>query len=159
MDDIAVLATSFLFGVVRDHPFAHGDKGTAFTAAIGFLGLNDWAFALVDDINCAAHIINVIKGEATEQSFTPARCSRPWRHITTNGDRTRSSAGWRRRPTRKALAGNAERPAALVEGCAGRPIANPTDLYGLSLWRDEKRGHVRPRRRRSLCIIIMHQVC
>lgn len=70
VDDIAVLATSLLFGVARNHPFAQGNKRTAFAAAIGFLGLNDWAFVLVDDINCAEHIIDVINGEATEQSFS-----------------------------------------------------------------------------------------
>nr|WP_312990595.1 type II toxin-antitoxin system death-on-curing family toxin [Brevundimonas diminuta] len=70
VDDIAVLATSLLFGVAGNHPFAQGNKRTAFTAAIGFLGLNDWAFVLVDDRNCAEHIIAVINGEATEQSFS-----------------------------------------------------------------------------------------
>lgn len=44
----------------------------------------------------------------------------------------------------KALAGHIGQPAALVDGCAGRPIANPanhgSDNKGLSSSLDEKRG-------------------
>jgi death-on-curing protein len=70
VDDISLLATSLLFGVAGNHPFAQGNKRTAFTAAIGFLGLNDWAFVLVDDDNCADHIIDVINGKTSEQTFS-----------------------------------------------------------------------------------------
>ena len=55
VDDIAALATSLLFGVTRNHPFAQ---------------VIDWGFVLVDDISCAEHIIDVINGVATEQSFS-----------------------------------------------------------------------------------------
>lgn len=44
----------------------------------------------------------------------------------------------------RALTGEIGRPAALVDGCADRPLANPPILaqinQGHSLWLDEKRG-------------------
>ena len=52
-----------------------------------------------------------------------------WRHDY-NERRPHSKLGWLTpQAYAQALTGNAGRPAALVEGCAGRPIANPTNLY------------------------------
>lgn len=38
--DLATLAAAYAFGLARAHPFADGNKRTAFLAAIIFLGLN-----------------------------------------------------------------------------------------------------------------------
>ncbi len=47
-----------------------------------------------------------------------------------NERRPHSKLGWLTpQAYAQTLAGNAGRPAALVDGCAGRPIANPTNLY------------------------------
>jgi len=47
-----------------------------------------------------------------------------------NERRPHSKLGWLTpQAYAQALAGNGGRPAALVEGCVGRPIANPTNLY------------------------------
>ena len=38
--DLAALAAAYAFGIARNHPFADGNKRTAFLAAYTFLGLN-----------------------------------------------------------------------------------------------------------------------
>lgn len=38
--DLAALAAAYAFGIARSHPFADGNKRTAFLAAYTFLGLN-----------------------------------------------------------------------------------------------------------------------
>ncbi len=40
-DDICSLAASYAFGIARNHPFADGNKRTAWVAARLFLDLND----------------------------------------------------------------------------------------------------------------------
>lgn len=39
-EDLTVLAAAYGFGISRNHPFVDGNKRTAFTAIIVFLGLN-----------------------------------------------------------------------------------------------------------------------
>ena len=40
--DVFNLATAYASGITRNHPFADGNKRTAFIAAYTFLGLNGW---------------------------------------------------------------------------------------------------------------------
>ena len=68
--DVAILATELLFGIARNHPFVQGNKRTAFTAMIGFLGCNGYRFMVDDDEACADHIIAVLEGRATQSSFS-----------------------------------------------------------------------------------------
>lgn len=42
--DLAALAAAYAFGISRNHPFIDGNKRTAFTAMIMFLGLNGLDF-------------------------------------------------------------------------------------------------------------------
>ena len=42
--DLAALAAAYAFGISRNHPFVDGNKRTAFTAIVMFLGLNDRSF-------------------------------------------------------------------------------------------------------------------
>lgn len=37
---------------------------------IGFLGANGFRFMIEDDVRCANHMLAVLRGEATEGSFT-----------------------------------------------------------------------------------------
>jgi death-on-curing protein len=39
-EDLADLAAAYGFGIARNHPFADGNKRTAFLVMIAFLGLN-----------------------------------------------------------------------------------------------------------------------
>lgn len=42
--DLAALAAAYAFGLSRNHPFIDGNKRTAFTAILTFLGLNEVRF-------------------------------------------------------------------------------------------------------------------
>lgn len=70
--DVADLATSLTFGIAKNHPFAQGNKRTAFYAMIGFLGANSFQFNLEDDVQCAEAIIAVIRGDLSEDEFAKA---------------------------------------------------------------------------------------
>jgi len=85
-NDIAALATHLLFGIAKSHPFLQGNKRTAFTAMIGFIGCNGYALAMVDGEGCADHIISVLADEATEESFTEVlrqliHLGKPWNGV------------------------------------------------------------------------------
>lgn len=67
--DVADLATSLTFGIAKNHPFAQGNKRTAFFAMVGFLGANSFQLNLEDDVACADSIIAVIDGRETEERF------------------------------------------------------------------------------------------
>lgn len=49
-DDLCALAAAYAFGIARNHPFADGNKRTAWVLARGFLALNavDLEFAPLD---------------------------------------------------------------------------------------------------------------
>ena len=49
-DDLCALAAAYAFGIARNHPFADGNKRTAWVLARGFLALNavDLQFAPLD---------------------------------------------------------------------------------------------------------------
>jgi death-on-curing protein len=68
-DDVAVLASCLMFALARNHPFEQGNKRTAATAMIGFLGANGFRFDLVDDVEFADSLIAVLTGAETEDSF------------------------------------------------------------------------------------------
>jgi death-on-curing protein len=83
VDDAPQLAASLLFGLARNHPFLQGNKRTAFTAMVGFLGGNGFKFFLNDDVSCADHLIAVLEGKASEESFLEilrkvTEPARPW---------------------------------------------------------------------------------
>jgi len=66
--DLARLAAAYAMGLVRDHPFADGNKRAAFLAVGLFLGLN--AFRLVaDQAEAAETILALAAGEMSEEQF------------------------------------------------------------------------------------------
>ena len=68
-DDVAVLASAFLFGIARNHPFEQGNKRTGFTAALVFLQLNGYEVTLEDDESLADIIVDVITRKLSEDDF------------------------------------------------------------------------------------------
>ncbi len=67
-EDLTVLAAAYGFGVSRNHPFVDGNKRTAFTAIIVFLGLNGLAFrpSLAD---ATAAMLALAAGELDEDGL------------------------------------------------------------------------------------------
>jgi death-on-curing protein len=66
--DIAALAAAYGFGIARNHPFADGNKRTAFVAIELFLALNDYGLRATDD-NCILTILALAAGELTEEEL------------------------------------------------------------------------------------------
>jgi death-on-curing protein len=66
--DLAVLAAAYAFGIARNHPFIDGNKRTAFTALIMFLGLNKIDFD-VPSAEAAAMMQGLAAGEIGEDGF------------------------------------------------------------------------------------------
>lgn len=66
--DIAALATSYAFGIVRNHPFIDGNKRAAFAAFIVFLGLNGIDFKVRPE-EATASILALAASEVDEETF------------------------------------------------------------------------------------------
>lgn len=65
--DVVSLAVTLIFA--KNHPFAQGNKRTAFEAAILFLELNGYDWLAPDDVEFAEHMIAVIEGESSLLNF------------------------------------------------------------------------------------------
>lgn len=61
--DLCVLAADLLYGIGKNHPFAQGNKRTAFHAAMAFLAVNGLEPDLPDEIFIAQTVERVIEGE------------------------------------------------------------------------------------------------
>lgn len=68
-NDLAALAATYAFGVVRNHPFVDGNKRAAFACMIVFLGLNAIDF-LVPEPEATAAILALAAGEVDEDGLT-----------------------------------------------------------------------------------------
>lgn len=66
--DAAALAAAYGYGLARNHPFADGNKPTAFVAMELFLALNGYALA-ADDAACVVTMLAVAAGELDEAGF------------------------------------------------------------------------------------------
>jgi death on curing protein len=66
--DVADLAAAYGFGLARNHPFADGNKRTAFVAVELFLILNGHELA-ADDGDCVLTMLALAAGELDEQAF------------------------------------------------------------------------------------------
>jgi death-on-curing protein len=66
--DVAGLAAAYGFGLARNHPFADGNKRTAFVAVELFLILNGHELA-ADDGDCVLTMLALAAGELDEQAF------------------------------------------------------------------------------------------
>ncbi|MDE2355408.1 MAG: type II toxin-antitoxin system death-on-curing family toxin [Alphaproteobacteria bacterium] len=67
--DMATLATALLFGIARNHPFAQGNKRTAFAAMIAFLSANEGVVIANDDVSFADDMVAVIEGTMPQEAF------------------------------------------------------------------------------------------
>ena len=67
--DVVALAITLLFAITSNHPFAQGNKRTAFEAAILFLDLNGYIWSAPDNEIFAGEMIRVIQGEIGAGDF------------------------------------------------------------------------------------------
>ena len=66
--DVAELAASYAFGLVKNHPFIDGNKRSAFVAAELFLGLNGRCL-LATDADCVMIMLSLAASEIDEAQF------------------------------------------------------------------------------------------
>jgi death-on-curing protein len=67
--DLAALAATYTFDVVRNHPFVDRNKRAAFGALIVFLGLNGIDFRVAPE-SATAMILALAAGEVNEEGLT-----------------------------------------------------------------------------------------
>jgi death-on-curing protein len=70
VDDLAVLATTLLFGLAQNHPFEQGNKRTGFAAADVFLILNGFDLMIPDDVAIADLIKFGLEDETSRATVT-----------------------------------------------------------------------------------------
>ena len=68
-DDLCALAAAYAFGLARNHPFADGNKRTAWVLARSFLMLNSVELAF-DPLEAVALVQSLAAGELTEEELT-----------------------------------------------------------------------------------------
>jgi death-on-curing protein len=68
-DDLLRLATSLLYGLVKNHPFEQGNKRTAMIAALIFLEANGCEWGLPDDGELAAWILELVGDDLSEEEL------------------------------------------------------------------------------------------
>lgn len=66
-EDLCALAAAYAFGVARNHPFADGNKRTAWVMARLFLRLNSVALAF-DKADAIRMMLNLAAGQMTEEA-------------------------------------------------------------------------------------------
>ena len=67
--DPAALAAAYAFGIARNHPFADGNKRTAWVLARLFLALNGYSLKF-DQGNATQMVIALAAGELSEEELT-----------------------------------------------------------------------------------------
>lgn len=68
-EDVFNLATTLIFGVARNHPFAQGNKRTAFLSAVLFLERNGYIFSCANNEILGKAIELVVTDQLTEAEF------------------------------------------------------------------------------------------
>ena len=66
--DAAALTAAYGFGLARNHPFADGNKRTAFVATELFLALNGFVLA-ADDAECVVTFLSLAAGDLDEAAL------------------------------------------------------------------------------------------
>jgi death-on-curing protein len=70
VEDVASLATTLLFGIARNHPFAQGNKRTRFLSAIDFVEINGYMIDGGDDeILLGRLVVRVLEQKLDEERF------------------------------------------------------------------------------------------
>lgn len=67
-DDLRALAAAYAFGLTRNHPFADGNKRTAWVLARSFLALNAAQIAF-EPLEAVIAVRALAAGELTEDEF------------------------------------------------------------------------------------------
>lgn len=62
------LAASYVFGVVKNHPFIDGNKRTGFMLGVGFLERNGWHFT-ADEADAAVRTLALAASEMSEAEY------------------------------------------------------------------------------------------
>jgi death-on-curing protein len=62
------LAASYVFGVVKNHPFVDGNKRTGFMLGVGFLERNGYEFR-ASEADAAVRTLALAAGEISEKEF------------------------------------------------------------------------------------------
>jgi death on curing protein len=62
------LAASYVFGVVKNHPFIDGNKRTGFMLGVGFLERNGYEFHAIE-AEAAVRTLALAAGEMSEKEF------------------------------------------------------------------------------------------
>ncbi|WP_349367930.1 type II toxin-antitoxin system death-on-curing family toxin [Salinarimonas sp.] len=68
-EDVLVLGVFLLLAIARNHPFAQGNKRTAFTAFNIFLELNGYALDIPDRAIWGDKVVSLMLGGTTETEF------------------------------------------------------------------------------------------
>jgi death on curing protein len=66
--DLPALGAAYAFAVLRWHPFADGNKRTAFMALWGFLRLNGMLLS-ASDVECVHAILSTAEGQWSEEDL------------------------------------------------------------------------------------------
>ena len=66
--DVCDLAAAYAYGMARNHPFADGNKRTAFVLAETFLALHD-AMLIATDEQCYLSMVQLASGEIEQDAF------------------------------------------------------------------------------------------
>lgn len=69
IDDLFELASAYLYGIAKNHPFVDGNKRTAFVAADLFLYFNGWSVE-AEQFDVIAFVLGVAAGEIDEDGAT-----------------------------------------------------------------------------------------
>lgn len=67
--DIPMLAASYAFGLVRNHPYRDGNKRIGFLAMVTFLGINGYTFEATD-AEVVTTLLALAAGEVPEDQLT-----------------------------------------------------------------------------------------
>jgi death-on-curing protein len=67
--DIATLASSYSFGLTRNHPFHDGNKRVSFHAAGLFCRLNGYHLKLSDNMEAIRKVVDLASGILSEEEF------------------------------------------------------------------------------------------
>lgn len=71
-EDVVVLACALAASLVRNHPFAQGNKRTAHAAMFRFLWINGYTLDEPDDLRFAELLILLIERAITEEDYAAA---------------------------------------------------------------------------------------
>ena len=66
--DLCMMAASYAFGIVRNHPFVDGNKRTAFLAAYVFLNMNGLDI-VAEEVSATIAVLKLADGQSKEDEY------------------------------------------------------------------------------------------